>query len=76
MGYHVQTDNKDNFLSTDFGLKEFNVKSEKERIRLYRKYVYETVLFVFEERSAAHLIGLAEIKTKCAIKETQVCRNC
>jgi len=42
LGYHVQTDNKDNFLSTDFGLKEFNVKSEKERIRLYRKYVYET----------------------------------
>ena len=42
VGYHVQTDNKDNFLSTDFGLKEFNVKSEQERIRLYRKYVYET----------------------------------
>ena len=42
LGYHVQTDNKDGFLSTDFGLKEFNVKSEKERIRLYRKYVYET----------------------------------
>ena len=42
IGYHVQTDNKDGFLSADFGLKEFNVKSEKERIRLYRKYVYET----------------------------------
>ena len=42
LGYHVQTDNKDGFLSTDFGLKEFNVKSEKERIRLYRKYVYAT----------------------------------
>jgi len=42
LGYHVQTDNKDGFLSTDFGLKEFNVQSEKERIRLYRKYVYET----------------------------------
>jgi hypothetical protein len=28
-------------LSTDFGLKEFNVKSEKERIRRYRRYVYE-----------------------------------
>ncbi len=33
--------NKDNFLSTDFGLKEFNVKSKKERIRRYRRYVYE-----------------------------------
>ena len=42
LGYHVQTDNKDDFLSTDFGLKEFNAKSEKERNRLYRKYVYET----------------------------------
>ena len=30
-----------NFLSTDFGLKEFNVKSEKERITRYRRYVYE-----------------------------------
>jgi REP element-mobilizing transposase RayT len=41
LGYHLQTDNKDNFLSTDFGLKEFNVKSEKERIRRYRGYVYQ-----------------------------------
>jgi REP element-mobilizing transposase RayT len=41
LGYHVQTNNRDNFLSTDFGLKEFNVKSKKERIRRYRKYVYE-----------------------------------
>ena len=28
-------------MSTDFGLKEFNVKNEKERIRRYRRYVYE-----------------------------------
>jgi REP element-mobilizing transposase RayT len=41
LGYHVQTSNRDNFLSTDFGLKEFNVKSEKERIKRYRRYVYE-----------------------------------
>ena len=31
LGYHVQTNNRDNFLSTDFGLKEFNVKNQKER---------------------------------------------
>jgi hypothetical protein len=37
----VQTNNRDKFLSTDFGLKEFNVKGEKERIRRYRRYVYE-----------------------------------
>ena len=36
LGYHIQTNNKGNFLSTDFGLREFNVKSRKERIRRYR----------------------------------------
>jgi putative transposase len=41
LGYHVQTNNRDKFLSTDFGLKEFNVKSKKERVRRYRRYVYE-----------------------------------
>ncbi len=41
LGYHIQTNNRDNFLSTDFGLKEFNVKSKKERIRRYRRYIYE-----------------------------------
>ena len=41
LGYHVQTNNRGNLLSTDFGLKEFNVKSKKERIRRYRRYVYE-----------------------------------
>ena len=42
LGYHIQSNNKDGFLSTDFGLQAFNVKSEKERVRRYRKYVYET----------------------------------
>jgi hypothetical protein len=41
LGYHIQTNNQDNFLCTYFGLKEFNVKSKKERIRGYRRYVYE-----------------------------------
>jgi len=48
LGYHMQANNRDKFLSTDFGLKEFNpppadkcLKSEKERIRRYRRYVYE-----------------------------------
>ena len=40
IGYHMQTNNKDHFLSTDFGLHEFNVKSEKERVRRYRRYMY------------------------------------
>ncbi len=42
IGYHVQTNNKENFLSLDFGLAEFGVKNEKERLRIYRKFVYET----------------------------------
>jgi REP element-mobilizing transposase RayT len=41
LGYHIQTQNKDQFLSTDFGLEEFNVKGIKERIRRYRRYVYD-----------------------------------
>jgi hypothetical protein len=58
LGYHIQSNNKGGFLSTDFGpvkraslshrewhrasLKEFNVASERERVRLYRRFVYET----------------------------------
>ena len=42
LGYHIQTNNKDGFLSTDFGLKTFNIINEKERVRRYREYVYET----------------------------------
>jgi putative transposase len=41
IGYHVQTDNKDDFLSLDFGLKEFNVLGSKERLRRYRRFPYE-----------------------------------
>ena len=41
LGYHIQTENKDQFLSTDFGLKEFNIKNKTERISRYRRYVYE-----------------------------------
>ncbi len=42
LGYHIQTGNRDNFLSFDFGLVEFGEKDETERMRLYRKFVYET----------------------------------
>jgi REP element-mobilizing transposase RayT len=41
IGYHVQTENKEGFLSLDFGLKEFGVLNAKERLRRYRRYVYE-----------------------------------
>ena len=41
LGYHIQTGNKDNFLSLDFGLKEFGVANTEERLKRYRRYVYE-----------------------------------
>ena len=41
MGYHIQTGNKDNFLSLDFGLIEFGVLDAEERLKRYRRYVYE-----------------------------------
>jgi REP element-mobilizing transposase RayT len=57
LGYHIQTGNKDNFLSLDFGLKEFGpgrirsavtgefhragVLDVEERLKRYRRYVYE-----------------------------------
>ncbi len=36
-GYHVQTNNKDGFLSLDFGLKEFNVLDADERLPVIPK---------------------------------------
>jgi len=41
ISYHIQTNNKDGLLSTDFGLKEFNVMDSKERFRRYRRFLYE-----------------------------------
>jgi len=57
LGYHLQTSNRDKFLSTGFGLKEFNVKSEKERIRRYRRYVYEAGSVNRPEKAKAKVIG-------------------
>lgn len=41
IGYHLQSGNKDRFISLDFGLKEFGVLDAKERLKEYRRYVYE-----------------------------------
>ena len=40
LGYHMQTNNKDGFLSLDFGLREFAVKKATERLRIYRRFVH------------------------------------
>ena len=57
LGYHLQTHNKDHFLSTDFGLKEFNVKSQKERIKRYRRYVYEAGAINRPDKKRARVIN-------------------
>ena len=41
LGYHVQSGNRDELLSVDFGMKEWNEFDEKRIIRKYREYVYE-----------------------------------
>ena len=41
LGYHVQAKNAEGFLSMDFGLKEFGVMNEKDRVSHYRGFVYE-----------------------------------
>ena len=40
LGYHVQTNNKDRFLSLDFGLREFGIKKPEERLLIYRRFVH------------------------------------
>jgi hypothetical protein len=56
MGYHVQTGNKDNFLSLDFGLKEFGVVDTEERLKGYRRYVYEAGALDSADKSTAKVI--------------------
>ena len=40
LGYRFRSSYKEQFLSWNLGLKEYNVKSTKERLRLYREFVY------------------------------------
>ncbi len=41
LAYHVQTGNKGDFLSLDFGLTVFGEWDTQTRLRYYRRYVYE-----------------------------------
>jgi REP element-mobilizing transposase RayT len=41
LGYHLQAANPGKLLSTDFGLGTFSNLSEEERLRHYRRFVYE-----------------------------------
>ena len=41
LAYHVQTGNKDDFLSLDFGLATFSEGDANTRLQYYRRYVHE-----------------------------------
>jgi hypothetical protein len=56
----VQRDNRDDFLSTDFGLKEFAYKEKEERFAEYRSYVYKK--------------GMPEIESETGIEITKIAR--
>jgi len=73
LGYHILTENKDQFLSTDFGLKEFNVKSKKERIRRYRRYVYEAGALNRPDKRQAQVID-AKVVAKERKKDFEISR--
>jgi putative transposase len=42
IGYHVQSNNRYDFLSLDFGLRQFGDMKDEERLRRYRRFLYET----------------------------------
>jgi hypothetical protein len=75
LGYHIQTGNVDNFLSLDFGLKEFGVVDPKERLKRYRRYIYEVGAVDGSEKPTAGVIDNRvldkERKNDFALKRVQ-----
>lgn len=74
IGYHVQTGNKDHFLSTDFGVKTFANAGKKERLRLYRRYVYEAGAIDHPEKPGAKKIQ-KEVMKKVRKKNFELTRT-
>jgi len=80
LGYHIQTENNDQFLSTDFGFEEFNPPSadkcpkiHKERIRRYRRYVYEAGAISRPDKMQAKVID-EKVVAKERKKEFEISR--
>ena len=66
IGYHVQSGNRDDFLCLDFGLKEFGVLDTKERIRRYRRYLYEAGAIDRPDKMQAKVINdIDRFKISC-----------
>jgi hypothetical protein len=57
LGYHIQTGNKDDFLSLDFGLIEFGLIDAQERLKRYRRYVYEAGSLDRSDRNQTKVIA-------------------
>ena len=62
LGYHVQTGNKDSFLSLDFGLAEFGVIDSEEGLKYYRRYLYEAGAVDRSEKGQRKVIANAVVK--------------
>ncbi len=62
LGYHMQTGNKDDFLSLDFGLIEFGLIDAQERLKRYRRYVYEAGALNRPDKGQAKVIDNATLK--------------
>jgi len=62
LGYHIQTGNKDNFLSLDFGLKEFGVVDSEEKLKRYRRYVYDAGALGRSGKTGAGVIDNSVLK--------------
>lgn len=74
LGYHIQTGNKDNFLSLDFGLLEFGILDVEERLKRYRRYVYEAGAVNRPEKGKTKVIG-EKILEKERKREFKFSRN-
>jgi REP element-mobilizing transposase RayT len=73
LGYHIQTRNKGNCLSLDFGVKEFDVMNKRERLRRYRRYVYEAAALKRSRGKSCIMIDekVIEKKSKTDFKNTR-----
>ena len=74
-GYHLQTGNEGNFLSPDFGLKGSGVLDANERLKSYRRYVYEAGAINRPDKMQAKVIS-AKVVAKERKKDFEISRVC
>ena len=76
LAYHIQTGNRDDFLSFDFGLVEFGIMDSEERLKHYRRWVYEAGgLKRVDGRSSASVDGkIFKKERKSDFEISRLCR--